>query len=40
MDMGDLENALICYEKAIEYFGHYNLYEDKVKMVKELLEKK
>ena len=38
LEMGDFENALICYKKAVELFGHYNLYDDKVKKVMELIE--
>lgn len=38
MEMGDLENALLCYRKAVELFGHYNLYEDKVKRVEKLMD--
>ena len=40
MEMGDLENALLCYEKAVEIFGHYNLYEDKYNKVKKMLKEK
>ena len=37
-DMGDLKNALLCYKKAVEVFGHYKIYEDKVIKVTELLK--
>lgn len=39
MEMGEYENALFCYKKAIEIFGHYNLYEDKVKKVEKMMNK-
>lgn len=39
-EMGDLENALFCYKKAVEVFGHYKIYEDKVVKVTELLKEK
>ncbi len=40
MEMGDLENALICYKKAVEVFGHYEIYEAKVRKVTKLLEER
>ena len=36
-EMGDLENALICFKKAVEIFGHYEIYESKVRKVMKLL---
>ena len=37
MEMGEHEKALCCYEMAVSVFGHYNIYEDKVKKLKAML---